>query len=65
MQQIIQSGTRAVSIYSQSPGKFDARLYVNCNPERHGPAALGEATLTAKKFRSLETALAWAAARVA
>jgi hypothetical protein len=56
MQQIIQNGTKAVSIYSNTEaGPFTARLYVNCEAGQ-----LGDATLVATKRKSVAAAVKWA-----
>lgn len=56
MQQIIQNGTKAVSIYGNTEaGPFTARLYVNCEDGQ-----LGNATLVATKRKSLAAAIKWA-----
>jgi hypothetical protein len=56
MQQIIQNGTRAVSISANTEaGPFSARLYVNCEGGQ-----LGDATLTVTKRKSLAAVTAWA-----
>jgi len=57
MQKVIYRGRLAVVIYSQSPKRFETRLYVNCNKESFG---LGDSTLTTGKFLSLEMAENWA-----
>jgi hypothetical protein len=60
MQQIISKETRAVSIYSQTAHKYDARLYVNCEPDASSHMQLGDATLTCNTFKSLAGAHRWA-----
>lgn len=55
MQQTIQFKTRAVTIYSQSPHRFFARLYVN-----RTETDLGDATLIARRFSTLRGARDWA-----
>lgn len=56
MQQIIQNGTKAVSIYGNTEvGPFTARLYVNCEVGQ-----LGDATLVSTKRKSLACAIKWA-----
>lgn len=56
MQQIIQTGTRAVSIYGNTEaGPFSARLYVNSEAGQ-----LGDATLVFTKRKSLAAVIAWA-----
>lgn len=61
MQQIIQNGTQAVSIYANQPeGPFYSNLYVNCAAER-----LGDITPINAKHKSLKGAIKWASKQVA
>jgi hypothetical protein len=61
MQKIIQNGSRAVSIYANTiEGPFSARVYVNCEAGQ-----LGDATLVARKFKSLKGAERWANSELA
>lgn len=55
------SGAKAVAITANSEaGPFSARLYVNCEAGQ-----LGDATLVAKRFKSLRGATKWAEEKVA
>lgn len=57
----ITAGKKAVAITANSEaGPFSARLYVNCEAGQ-----IGDATLVAKRFKSLRGAKKWAEGMVA